>query len=159
MDEDLLRRLCDIEAIKQLKARYFRLMDQKKWDEWALVFAEDAHLVVPEGGVDERGRAAVVASVSGVLEGVRTVHHGHMPEIEITGADTARGTWAMFDYVEFPPSPSGGRLGLQGFGHYTEEYVREDGEWRISSLHLSRLRIDPLSGGLPGVHLGVDAGS
>jgi hypothetical protein len=158
-DGDLLQRLTDIEAIKQLKARYFRLMDQKRWDDWAMVFAKDAHLVVPEGGVDERGRAAVVASVSGVLEGVRTVHHGHMPEIEITGTDTATGTWAMFDYVEFPPSPSGTRLGLQGFGHYTEEYIREDGEWRIASLLLSRLRIDPLEGGLPGVHLGVDAGS
>ena len=65
----------------------------------------------------------------------------------------------MFDYVEFPSSPTGERLGLQGFGHYTEEYVREGGEWRIASLRLSRLRIDPLSGGLPGVHLGVDAGS
>ena len=158
-DATLLQRLCDIEAIKQLKARYFRLMDQKKWDEWAMVFAKDAHLVVPEGGVDERGRTAVVASVSGVLEGVRTVHHGHMPEIEITGADTARGTWAMFDYVEFPSNAKGERLGLQGYGHYTEQYVREDGEWRIASLHLSRLRIDPLGGGLPGVHLGVDAGS
>ena len=158
-DVESLSELVDIESIKQLKARYFRLMDQKKWDEWAMVFAEDAHLVVPEGAVDERGRAAVVASVSGVLEGVRTVHHGHMPEIEITGPDTARGTWAMFDYVEFPPGPDGQRVGLQGFGHYTEEYVREGGQWRIASLHLSRLRIDPLAGGLPGVHLGVDAGS
>ena len=27
--------LVEIEQIRQLKARYFRLMDQKKWDEWA----------------------------------------------------------------------------------------------------------------------------
>ena len=158
-DRELLQELRDIEAIKQLKARYFRLMDQKKWDEWAMVFAQDAHLVVPEGAVDERGRAAVVASVSGVLEGVRTVHHGHMPEIEITGPDTARGIWAMFDYVEFTTGADGARFGLKGYGHYTEEYVREDGQWRIAFLELSRLRIDPLSGGLPGVHLGVDAGT
>jgi len=65
----------------------------------------------------------------------------------------------VFDYVEFPLGPDGQRIGLQGFGHYTEEYVREGGQWRIASLHLSRLRIDPLGGGLPGVHLGVDAGS
>ena len=49
-DAELLRQLADIEAIKQLKARYFRLMDQKKWDEWAMVFSKDAPLVVPEGG-------------------------------------------------------------------------------------------------------------
>jgi SnoaL-like domain len=150
-DADLLHRLSDIESIKQLKARYFRLMDQKKWDEWAMVFAENAHLVVPEGGVDERGRAAVVASVSGVLEGVRTAHHGHMPEIEITGADTARGTWAMFDYVEWPATAGGDRIGLQGYGHYREEYVREDGQWRISRSRLVRLRVDPLSAATPDI--------
>jgi hypothetical protein len=141
-----VQRLVDIEAIKQLKARYFRLMDQKRWDEWALVFADDARLVVPEGGTDERGRAAVVRYVSGMLEGVRTAHHGHMPEIDITGPDTARGIWAMFDYVEFAPDADGNRFGLQGYGHYTEEYVRDDGEWRIASLHLSRLRVDWLTG-------------
>ena len=27
--------LVEIERIKQLKARYFLLMDQKRWDEWA----------------------------------------------------------------------------------------------------------------------------
>ena len=147
MDErELLQRLLDIEEIKRLKARYFRSLDQQRWDEFAEVFSADAHLEVPEGDVDERGRAAVVASVSGVLAGVRTVHHGHMPEIEITGPDTARGIWAMFDYVEFPVAEGAARFGLQGYGHYTEEYVREGGQWRISHLHLSRLRIDPLGG-------------
>ena len=30
----------------------------------------------------------------------------------------------MFDYVEFPPAESGGRVGLHGYGHYREEYAR-----------------------------------
>jgi 3-phenylpropionate/cinnamic acid dioxygenase small subunit len=34
----------EIEAIKRLKARYFRLMDTKQWDQWGDVFTEDAHL-------------------------------------------------------------------------------------------------------------------
>jgi hypothetical protein len=141
---ELLQRLLDIEAIKNLKARYFRCMDQKAFDGWNQVFARDAHLEVPEGGASVDGRQAIIDYVSGVLTGVRTVHHGHMPEIEITGPDSARGTWAMFDYVEFPPAADGTRSGLQGYGHYTEEYVREDGEWRIARLLLTRLRIDPL---------------
>ncbi len=86
---------------------------------------------------------AIVAAVSGVLTGTTTVHHGHTPEIEITGADTARGTWAMFDYVEWPSDAGNTRIGLQGYGHYIEEYVREDGAWRISRSRLERLRIDP----------------
>jgi hypothetical protein len=157
-DATLLRRLDDIEQIKQLKARYFRCMDQKQFEGWKQVFARDAHLEVPEGNASVDGCDAIIAYVSGVLTGVRTVHHGHMPEIEITGADTAKGIWAMFDFVEFPPAEGGARQGLQGYGHYIEEYVREDGEWRIKSLLLTRLRIDPLDGGLPGVHQGVDSG-
>ena len=73
------------------------------------MFARDAVLEVPEVDMVTTGRDEIVAFVSGALTGARTVHHGHMPEIEITGADSATGTWAMFDYVEFPPSPDGQR--------------------------------------------------
>src|SRR5712692_5475725 len=31
----------EIEQIKQVKARYFRLMGQKRWDEWKELFTED----------------------------------------------------------------------------------------------------------------------
>ena len=141
---DDVRQLLDIEAIKRLKARYFRALDTKSWDDFAEVFATDALMEVPEGDMVVRGRAEIVAAVSGVLAGGRTVHHGHMPEIELTGPDTAKGIWAMFDYVDLP-APDGSNFGLQGYGHYHESYVREDGAWRISHLHLSRLRIDPLS--------------
>ena len=135
----------DLEAIKQLKARYFRTLDRKEWGEFAQVFAREAVLEVPEAGLVTRGRDAIAATVSKAVAGARTVHHGHMPEIELTGPDSARGTWAMFDYVEWPPSATGERRGLQGYGHYLEEYVREDGRWRIGRLHLSRLRVDALS--------------
>ena len=108
------------------------------------VFAREAVLEVPEAAIVERGRDAIVASISGFLTGTRTVHHGHMPEIELTGPDTAHGTWAMFDYVEFPQSESGDRVGLTGYGHYHGEYIREEGEWRIARTRLVRLRVDPL---------------
>jgi hypothetical protein len=139
-----LQQLLDIEAIKQLKARYFRLMDTKQWDAWGDVFTADARMEVPEADLELDGRQAVVEKVSSVLAGTVTTHHGHMPEIEITGPDTARGTWAMFDYVEWT-GKDGTRAGLRGFGHYLEEYVREDGEWRIAKTRLERLRVDPLT--------------
>ena len=141
---DPVQRLVDIEAIKQLKARYFRFLDTRRWEDWGLVFATDVVMEVPEVGMVTSGRAEVVQNASAALEGTRTVHHGHMPEIEITGADTARGTWAMFDYVEWPANEDGTRVGLTGYGHYVEEYVREDGEWRIARTRLERLRVDPL---------------
>ena len=42
--------LVEIERIKQLKARYFQLMDQKRWDEWQMVFTEDAVIDTSEEG-------------------------------------------------------------------------------------------------------------
>jgi len=144
----LLQRLADVEEIKQLKARYFRMMDLRRWDDWGQVFAREAIMEVPEADMTVVGRDNIVEAVSGALEGARTVHHGHMPEIEIIGDDTARGTWAMFDYVEWPPTETGDRVGLQGFGHYFEEYVREDGQWRIQRTHLARLRVDQLTAGV-----------
>jgi hypothetical protein len=144
-DHTAVQRLLDIEAIKQLKARYFRCLDQKRWDDWGRVFAANCVMEVPEADMVNNGRAEIVKNVSAALEGARTVHHGHMPEIELTGPDSARGTWAMFDFVEWPTSRSGGRVGLTGFGHYIEEYVREDGEWRIARTRLERLRVDPLT--------------
>jgi hypothetical protein len=140
----LLQRLLDIEEIKQLKARYFRSLDQRSWDEFGQVFARAAVLEVPEADVTETGRDAIVTFVSGALTGARTVHHGHMPEIDLTGPDSARGTWAMFDFVEWPAPDGGDRVGIQGYGHYIEQYVREDGQWRISRSRLARLRVDDL---------------
>ncbi len=142
--ETLLRRLVDIEEIKQLKARYFRTLDTRDWDGFGNVFARRAVLEVPEADTTCTGRDEIVAFVSGALEGARTVHHGHMPEIELTGADGARGTWAMFDYVEWPAPAPGARVGFHGYGHYCEEYVREHGMWRIGRSRLERLRVDPL---------------
>jgi hypothetical protein len=93
--------LLDIEAIKQLDARDFRLMDLKQWDEWGKVFTADCVTEVPEADLVNTGRAEIVSNVSGALVGARTCHHGHMPEIEIAGDGSARGIWAMFDYVEW----------------------------------------------------------
>lgn len=142
---DLLRRLVAIEEIKRLKARYFRTLDRKDWDGFGRVFTQDAVLDVPEADMVEHGRDAIVAAVSKALRHTRSVHHGHMPEIEVTGPGTARGTWAMFDFVEWTRPESDERAGLVGYGHYVEEYVREGGEWRIARSRLERLRVDPLS--------------
>lgn len=132
--------LADIEAIKQLKARYFRCLDTKLWPEFGEVFTEDGRLDSSEDAPHAvaTGRDAIVALVSGAVGAAVTVHHGHMPEIEITAPGRARGIWAMEDYLEFPGDPPA--LTVHGRGHYHEEYERSgDGTWRIKSLRLVRL--------------------
>ncbi len=137
-----------IENIHQLKARYFRCMDTKDWPGFAEVFAPNATIDVNEdlGGSagDEagitRGNQQIADAVRGFVDDVLTVHHGHMPEIEITSPTTARGVWAMEDMLRWPDGAP--MRELHGYGHYYETYEKVDGRWRIASLRLSRLRVD-----------------
>ena len=97
------------------------------------------------GGGVMAGADHFLAFLRQAIGDVITVHHGHMPEIALTSSTTASAIWAMEDYVEFPTAADGSRVGLRGYGHYHEEYRRDtDGQWRISRLRLSRIRIDQL---------------
>jgi hypothetical protein len=133
--------LIDIENIKRLKSRYFRFLDTKQWVAWRSLFTDDCEF--PDGR--HPSADALVAWLASERETAITVHHGHTPEIALTGPDTARGIWAMNDYVEFDaPAASGPAKGYRGFvgaGHYEEEYRKIGDEWKISSMRLTRLRI------------------
>ena len=124
----------DYEAIKKLKARYFRFLDTKRWKEFGELFAEDAFFVNPETGQPTvHGRQAIVERVRGFVKDAVTVHHGHMPEIELTGPTTATAIWAMFGVVD------DGDRWQEWYGHYEETYIKIDGEWKIQSSKLTRL--------------------
>jgi len=131
----------DIEAIEQLKARYFRMMDTKDWDGLAAVFADDVEIdMTGEGGGVTRSVAEYMPYLRQNIETVTTVHHGHMPEIELTSPATATGVWAMEDELWWP---TGGPLAhLHGYGHYHETYVKTPAGWRIKTMTLTRLRRD-----------------
>ena len=61
---DDVKRLADIEAIKQLKARYFRLLDTKQWDDLKALFARDAQFNIGESRHSrERWTTSFVRSV------------------------------------------------------------------------------------------------
>ena len=51
-----------------------------------------------------------MAFLEPVLQDVVTVHHGHMPEIELTSPTTARGIWAMEDMLRYPDGHEIARL-------------------------------------------------
>jgi uncharacterized protein (TIGR02246 family) len=128
----------DIEAIKQLKARYFRMLDTKDWEGFRQVFADDVVIdTTDSGGELVTGADQFLAYLDQALAGTTTVHQGHMPEITITGDTTATGIWALHDIVIWP-----GGMRLDGFGHYHETYVKDGDDWRIQSSKLTRLHTD-----------------
>ena len=145
---DAIARLETIEQIKALKARYFRCMDTKDWDGFAAVFTPDAVMDTsgelppsddPEAGIT-RGNVAIADFVRSAVGDVVTVHHGHMPEIEVTSATRATAVWAMEDVLRWPDDAP--IASLHGYGHYHETYERSDRGWRIATLTLTRLRVD-----------------
>ncbi len=133
----------ELEALRQLKARYCRFLDTKEVGAWRDVFAPDVvvtlDMAVSTAGADPMTAAPIegvdnfVPMVMGGLEGVATKHHCHTPELTLTSATTATGIWAMEDLLIF-----GDGRELYGAGHYHETYEMRDGSWRIKSLHLTR---------------------
>ena len=136
-------RVDDVEAIKQLKARYFRTMDTKYWAGMRRLFTDDVVMdTTDSGGGVVTGADTFMTFLAQTLDQAVTVHHGHMPEIEITSPTTANGIWAMQDFLKMPEGSPLGVKTLIGWGHYTETYELVDGAWKIKTLVLTRLRRD-----------------
>ena len=143
-----IEQLLAIEAIKHTKARYFRCLDTKDWLGFADVFAPDAQMDMREETRDENnlitGNGNIARYVSHAVDGVVSVHHGHMPEIEFTSDTSAKVIWAMEDKLwksagSTSPLPVSF---LHGYGHYRETYRLVGDKWLIQTVKLTRLRVD-----------------
>lgn len=141
----------DIEQIRQLKARYFRFMDGKDWEAYRTVFTDDVMfdvrggMAATEPGMEYpdppiTGADGAVAFIRDGLQHLVSAHQGFMPEIELTGPDSARGVWAMTDVLR--AGQGAPFQTVRGYGHYHEEYRRVAGEWKIANLRLTRLLVD-----------------
>ncbi|MCB2076235.1 MAG: nuclear transport factor 2 family protein [Novosphingobium sp.] len=140
---DRIARLEAIEDIRNLKARYFRLMDTKQWEDLAAVFTSDMKVLTPDGDVYAEGGDTYADSLRASLENSVSCHQGLTGEIEIIDAGNAKGVWAMQDIIEWDDAhPRFGWKSIVGRGHYHETYRREGGAWRIATLTLTRLRLD-----------------
>jgi hypothetical protein len=82
-----------------------------------------------------QGKEEIVQSLAKILDSFVTAHHGHHADIELTSDTTAKGIWAMYDNVQ------NNRLNtkMEGYGFYEDEYVKENGKWKIKKLKLIRL--------------------
>lgn len=141
-----IERLLAIEAIKQVKAKYFYGFDHKDWDLWRNeVWAPEGRLEVPEF------RSEPFAPFEGVLRYASeaaadqvSVHHGHTPIIDFVSDNEAKVIWAMEDRLfrskEHPLYD--GSTWLHGWGHYHETYVRLPQGWRLLASRLTRLRVE-----------------
>ena len=128
--ESRIRALEDLEAIKRLKYRYWRCLDLKLWDEMAGCFTEDATVEYGGGKYNFRGVEEIMRFLRESLSretGTLGYHHGHHPEIELTGETTARGVWALDNYL----FNHGRKRGVRIAAYYHDEYVKIGDAWKI----------------------------
>jgi hypothetical protein len=135
MDPTTLQTINSIEA---LKARFFRALDTKEWTEFESTLADDIEVDhTALGGHQATGATNYVALLQEDYDGTVTVHDAHMPEIELTAADSAVGVWAMQVLLV---RPDGQRV--LAFGHHQDTYGLQDGRWLITTSTSTRLQVD-----------------
>lgn len=127
---DPLERLVESDRIARLKYRYMRGIDQKRWDDVADCFTADAVASYSGGKYHFEGREAIRAFLERAM-GADSFHSSHrvsQPEIDFGDADHAHGIWALQDEV----IDTRWDLTIRGAAFYEDDYVRQDGVWRIA---------------------------
>jgi hypothetical protein len=146
-------RLAAIEAIRNLKAKYWRGVDLIDGALVRSILHPDCVLdyrgccTDPVTGADHMPQMNIVMKgrdswQTGNLEEPRvvTVHQGHQVEIEVTGETTASAIWVFTDRFFIPPG--GPFTRLTGYGHYHETYEKLDGVWLLKTTRITRLWVE-----------------
>lgn len=149
---DDIERLIAIEAIKELKARYFRSTDTGDAELGRALFTEDCVLdyrgccTDPATGVDlmPQMNAVLRGPASWTCDafksaGIVSVHQGHNCEITLTSDTTASAIWSMTDRFFMPAGSEHPRL--TGHGYYHETYEKVGDRWKIKTIRIDRIRV------------------
>ena len=132
--ENECRRLSDIESIRQMRYRYWRAIRDVDLDALLVLFSKNP---CADFGLGEQmvavGKEAVeklYKTTVGTWKPQGQYPRGFVPEIEVTSDKTAKGTWMVEAQVLDREKKLVTNVGCL----YEEEYVKEDGQWKISRL-------------------------
>jgi hypothetical protein len=139
----------DVNAIERLQHAYGYYVDRALWDEVAALFAEDGTIEIGLDGVYV-GKArvreylyALGGGRQGLVDGELNEHLQVMPVITVAPDGlTAKARWRAITLT--------GELGGEAFwgeGPYENEYVKDDGVWKIKTLHWYQALHVPYEGG------------
>ncbi|WP_241696124.1 nuclear transport factor 2 family protein [Solimonas terrae] len=140
---DLLRRVARLEAInaiEQLKYRYWRACDRKDPETFRDCFVKqgaDIDYGVVGKFDDREPLVQVFMQIALAKEGgnwlVHDVHHGKHPSITFVDDRTATGEWTLW----FMQVNNKDKTVTQVSMEYRDTYVIEDGVWKIAKSHVT----------------------
>jgi hypothetical protein len=141
--------LQDINDIKRLQRAYGYYLDAGQWDKVAGLFSRDGTVEIGLDGV-YRGRQRVYQYLLaaggghlGLAPGQVNQYLQLMPVINLSAdGRSAKGTWRAVILAGQP-----GKGAWWGEGPYENEYVKEDGVWKISALHWYQTLMTPYDNG------------
>ena len=133
-----LQQLSDIEEIRLMKHRYFRGIDTADASLLADMFTDDISVDYRGGSyrVSLQGRENMLTFLANSFHSdAVAMHHGHMPEITITGEDTADGVWYLEDiFIDVARKSH-----TIGSAIYKDKYRRVGGKWKIERTEYDRV--------------------
>lgn len=133
-----LQQLSDLEDIRTVKHRYFRAIDTGDQDLLTTLFTDDVSVDYKGGAYrcQFSGKQEMLLFLANAFPSdALAMHHGHMPDITLTGEDTAEGIWYLEDVF----------ISLERDDHtfgtaiYKDKYRRENGSWKIASTEYERV--------------------
>jgi hypothetical protein len=139
----------DVNAIERLQDAYGYYLDRGLWDDVANLFADDGTIEIGLDGVyvgKQRVREYLYAlggGNRGLPAGVLNEHLQVMPAITVAAdGRTAKARWRAIIL-----SGKQGEQAFWGEGPYENDYVKEDGVWKIKALHWYQALYVPYAGG------------
>ena len=144
-------RVDDVDKIENLQGSYGYYTDKMLWDEVLDLFTSDATLEIGPSGVYvgkdsiRRYLYSLSGGKQGPIEGVLNDHFQLQPIVTVAAdGQAAKARWRLFLITGVSGSGSGGNWGE---GTYENEYVKQDGAWKISKLHWYATFVAPYEGG------------
>ncbi|MNF40682.1 Bile acid 7-alpha dehydratase [compost metagenome] len=118
-----------LEAIRQLKHRYFNACDLKQVEVIRDCFAAGEIVIDygPIGSFQDRDSFVALYQSMACNERVIDLHHGANPEIELVAEDEAEARWALYYFNLDAETGATRQLG----GIYQDRYRCIDGAWKI----------------------------
>lgn len=137
-----IQNLLDREEIRALRLHYSQLLDSGKTERMDEVFTEDAEVKVTVGSM--KGLKEIKKSLKEAYHSFDTHNREHFPFIHAVSNHNiilhddnhASGSCYLLDFVTDREQAQHPFLLL---GHYVDQYVRVNGEWRIAHSELDVL--------------------
>jgi hypothetical protein len=148
---DRAARVDDVNEIENLQASYGYYVDEMLWDHVVDLFADNGTMEIGPSGVYvgkesiRRYLYSLSGGRQGPIEGELYEHLQVQPIVTVApDGQTANG---RFRALIMAGTHGAGSGGTWGEGPYENEYVKENGVWKISRLHWYATFIAPYEGG------------